>query len=176
MWWADRRGRETEQFEYFEEREMDLETQGWRGIACGKPALLPEPVVKSQAGLPLRVMCGSLAMLQQGAVLMSMIYITTRDHGDAPGLGSCLGSRRYPTAVLDLTLTLRGCGTLESWARVLLVAVLRRVGSVPCLGSTAERVLMVGVEVGMEVSSLQGVGMGELTLPPLCREVAWVRG
>lgn len=38
--------------------------------------------------MPLRAMSGSVAMQQQGAVLMFGAHITTREHGDIPGQGS----------------------------------------------------------------------------------------
>lgn len=61
-------------------REVELELQGWRGIACCEQPTLPsEAMVKFQPMLPLRAMSGSMAMQLEGSV-------TTKGHADNPGL------------------------------------------------------------------------------------------
>jgi hypothetical protein len=45
-------------------------------------------MVRSQPELLLRTMSGSVAIQLQGSVLMSIAYVTTREHGDVPDAGS----------------------------------------------------------------------------------------
>lgn len=56
-------------------------------------------MVKFWSMLTLRAMLGSVAMEQEGLVLMSVAHIITRDHGDIPHLDSLLGPCRYPKAM-----------------------------------------------------------------------------
>lgn len=49
-------------------------------------------MVKSQNTLPVRAMSATVAVQQQGFVLMSIAYITTEDHAHVPGLGGNLRS------------------------------------------------------------------------------------
>lgn len=48
-------------------------------------------MVRSQPELPLKIMPGSMATQFQGSVLMAMVHITTREHGEVPGGGSLWG-------------------------------------------------------------------------------------
>lgn len=41
--------------------------------------------MKSQSVLPLSVFSGSMAMQQQGSVVMSVTHITSEEHADVPG-------------------------------------------------------------------------------------------
>ena len=51
----------------------------------------PETILWFQPKLPLRSMSEFKSMQLQGSVLMSVAHITTREHGDVPGWGSCGG-------------------------------------------------------------------------------------
>lgn len=86
-------------------------------------------------------MSESVATQSQGSVLMSMIHITTREHGGVPGWGS---SGR-PCGCTGLYRT--GCAALETLSYLSLVAVLGKAGSVPCPSSTMELAL-VALNVG----------------------------
>ena len=89
--------------------------------------------------------CGSLPLENTG---MSLVEAAARDHVDVQGL--------YRTA-----LPITGYGTMASWLYFSLLAVLRRMASVPCPGSTVELTLMAGCTW----ADLKGVSMEELTLP-----------
>jgi hypothetical protein len=79
---------------------MELETQGWRGIACSEwPALTPGAMVRSQPELPLRALSESVATQRLDFVWMTMAHSTTREHRDAPGWGSHQDPRGCPWAV-----------------------------------------------------------------------------
>lgn len=83
-------------------------------------------------------MSGSMATQQQGLVLMTVAYITTKEHGSIPGWGSHQGPYVCPQ-VSQLALPLSGCNNLESWSHLLQELALRR-GRV---GSTVELALRV---------------------------------
>ena len=100
-------------------------------------------MVKSQPMLPMRVMSRSVAMQWQTSLPMSMVPITTRDHGDVPGLCSCLGSRGCLGAVQNWTTTFWFLHSEE----LLLVLAFRRVGPVPRKGSRVELALVAGTRV-----------------------------
>jgi len=60
---------------------------GWRGVTyCEWPALPPGAMVRSYLKLLLRAMAESVAMQWLG--LVSMVHITTREHGNVPGQDS----------------------------------------------------------------------------------------
>lgn len=52
-----------------------------------QPVPPPEAMVKSQLMLPLRVISESIAMQQEGPVLMSVVHIATKDHADVSRRG-----------------------------------------------------------------------------------------
>lgn len=111
------REREPEQFEHYEERSK-WRLRGWREIdCCEQPALPPEPIVKSQPMLPLSVLSGSIALKQQGSVVMSITHIISKEHANIPVLGSCLGPCRSPNSV-------------QSWPSSSLVAAFQRAGPI----------------------------------------------
>lgn len=57
---------------------------------------------------------------------MSVVHITTRDHGDIPGLGSHLGPCSCLRAVQNwLVMLLASCSTQESWPHLPPLAALR---------------------------------------------------
>lgn len=63
-------------------RQWDWRPEGERKRGrtyCEYPALLSEPMVKSQPLLPLRAMSGSMALEQQGSVSTSLTHVTTKD-------------------------------------------------------------------------------------------------
>lgn len=57
---------------------------------------------------------------------MSLVWVAIWDHTDFQGL--CI------TGFMHLNV----CSVLESWPCLFLAVALRRVGSVPCLGSTVQ--------------------------------------
>jgi hypothetical protein len=63
-------------------------------------------------------------MQQQGLMLTSMVYITTRDLADISGQGNQLELCRYPRAGQGWSQS--GCTTLESWLHLSRVEVLWR--------------------------------------------------
>lgn len=104
MWWTGGRGRK-------------METRGERGAArCKWPVLPPGVMMRPQPELPLRAMSGSGATQKQKLVLMSVVHITTREHRDIPGWGSCCGPGGRPG------------GPMQSWPCFSLAVVLWRVG------------------------------------------------
>lgn len=109
---------------------------------------------KSQPVLPLRAMSGFLAMQHQGLEAMSLAHIIMRD---IPGLACHQG-------------IIGGCpGAGQNWSGLSLVATLRRVGSVPRLGSTVDLTVVVMALVNQP----EGMSMGELVSPFVCPKVAF---
>lgn len=106
-------GDKVEQLEYYEER------WNWRQSGEEQPASSSQPktTMKSQPVLPLRAMSELVPMQQQGSVSLSSAYITIRDHGDIPGVGSCLGPCSCPR-------------TLQNWPCPTWAAALWRAGPV----------------------------------------------
>lgn len=49
--------------------------------------LSPETMMKSQSGMLLKVMTGSMALQYQESVLISVAHISTKGHVTVPGLG-----------------------------------------------------------------------------------------
>lgn len=58
---------------------MELETQGWRGIAC--PALPPGAMVRYQPELPMRAMPEFMSTQRQGSVLTSVLILLLENMG-----------------------------------------------------------------------------------------------
>jgi hypothetical protein len=55
------------------------------------PVLPPGAMGRTQSELLMRAMSESMTMQWQGLMLMSLAYITTREHGDVPGWSSSSG-------------------------------------------------------------------------------------
>lgn len=119
-------GEKVDQFENCEERQ-NLRHEGGEEQS-DVPALPSEAMAKSQPVW--RAMSGSVAMQQQGSVLMSVAHITTKIHEVIPGLGCCLALRSQPMAV-------------QSWPCASLATALLSVGPTPPLGSTRDLALTV---------------------------------
>ena len=83
----------------------------------------------------------SVATERQGLVLMSMIHITTREHGDVPG-SAAEEDHAHVQELYRTDLLLTGCCALSSSPHLSLVAVLGRAGPVPCPSSTTELALV----------------------------------
>lgn len=74
-------------------------TGGWRVVACLSGQLhFLGAMVSFQPKLSLRAMSESMSE-RQGSVLMSMTHVTTREHGNVPGQGSCLRQPGYSGTV-----------------------------------------------------------------------------
>lgn len=80
----------------------------------------PEDMVKSLTMLLQKDM--SVAMQQQGSVLVSIAHVTTKDHMDFPG--TMLMSK----SSAELAPLLTDCSTQESWHHPLLAATLWKTG------------------------------------------------
>jgi hypothetical protein len=81
-------------------------------------------MARSQPELPLRTKSESVAIQQQGWMLMSVAPISTREHGDIPGGAAVEGPHGCSGAVQNY-FPLNGCDTQESWPHHLLMAELR---------------------------------------------------
>lgn len=95
MWWTHGRERDLEQSEHYEERWNRRLEGGEEETFCEWPALSPVLRLHPAKGHDFVFM----ATQQQGLVPMSMTRATSREHGEVPGQGSCLGSHSCPPAV-----------------------------------------------------------------------------
>ena len=69
-------------------KDLELTTGGWKAIACCEyPALPSETMVKSHLMLMIRSMSAPMTRYLQGLVSISVVHITTRDHGLVSSMG-----------------------------------------------------------------------------------------
>lgn len=112
--WRDGREREAGCLEYYEERwnwkDVRVEGNNLKWVAC--PVTWGYGEVLVCAAIEGHIW--SVAMQQQGSVLMFIAHITNKDHADIPGLDCHLTTMLMFKDFSELTLPIDGCTTWES--------------------------------------------------------------
>ena len=95
-------------------------------------------------------------------------------HGDTLARSGQLSETTWMSrGCAELAMLHTGCGALGSWLHFSLVAALGRAGSAPCLGSTVELALGLGVGGGSECQRPALTPQGKLSQTAQCGIHDW---